>query len=223
MNNPTAPAAVISAARVAFNYLAEVDPLDAVAADAIIGFGVFDLTLPRFCGQLYQQRRAACIIFTGGIGAGTGDLGGPEATIWRDELFRAYPDFPPERLVIENRSTNTTENIQFTADVLARDRPDLAFGRGVRSVIIVASPSRLRRAKLALLKLQPELRPARALPAADFDREQALYASKGLDYIAHLTGELDRIVAYPARGWIAPEPLPAEIAEAHSVLRKHVV
>jgi uncharacterized SAM-binding protein YcdF (DUF218 family) len=222
VNNPTAPASVVFAARTAFHYLAEVDPPRSTAADAIIGFGVFDLTLPRFCGQLYEQGRARWIIFTGGLGAGTGNLGGPEAAVWRDELLRAYPGFPSDQLVIEDRSTNTTENIQNTADVLAREHPELAFGRGVRSAIIVASPSRLRRVKLALQKLQPELSLTRALPAADFDREHALYASQGIDYLAHITGELDRIVAYPERGWIVYEPLPAPIAEAHDVLRKHV-
>ena len=32
-------------------------------------------------------------------------------------------------------------------------------------------------------------------------------------------GELGRIVSYPERGWIAAEPLPNAIAEAHAVLR----
>jgi hypothetical protein len=71
------------AVRTAFVYLSEVDVLDAEPYDAVIGFGMFDLTLPRFCGDLYTRGRARRIVFTGGIGAGTGDLGAPEADVWR--------------------------------------------------------------------------------------------------------------------------------------------
>ncbi|HTO04280.1 MAG TPA: hypothetical protein VL069_11290, partial [Opitutus sp.] len=52
------------------------------------------------------------------------------------------------------------------------------------------------------------------------ERERALYESKGIDYLAHLCGELDRIVDYPVRGWIAHEPLPTAIAEARDALRR---
>ena len=204
----------------ALAYLAATDPLPPVPFDAIIGFGVFDLRLPRFCGELFLRGLAPHIIFTGGIGAGTGNLGGPEADVWREELRRAYPQIGDAAITLENRSTNTAENIQFTADLLARARPSLAFGVGLRRAIIVTSPSRLRRARLTLKQLQPALHVCGQLPAFTFEAEQALYASQGVDYISHLSGELDRLIDYPHRGWIAAEPLPPEIAAAHAELRK---
>ncbi len=209
----------LAAARSVLAWLAATDPLPAAPADAVLGFGMFDLTLPVFCGELYTRSLARRIVFTGGLGAGTGSLGQPEADAWHAALRAAYPSIPYDRVVLENRSTNTAENIRFTADLLARAHPDLAFGRGLRTALIVASPSRLRRVALTLRLLQPELHIARCLPPVDFDREHALYAQQGHDYLAHLGGELDRIVAYPARGWIAPEPLPPAIASAHALLR----
>ena len=210
-----------NAAHEVFAYLAATDPLPPAPADAILGFGMFDLSLPVFCGELYAQGRAPRIIFTGGIGAGTGDLGQPEADAWRDALFDAYPDFPHERLIIENRSTNTAENIAYTAALLERDHPTLVFGRSLQTALVVASPSRMRRVKLTLQHLQPALRVIRCLPrATSFDREHALYAAQGQDYFAHLVGELDRIVGYPTRGWIAAEPLPPAIAAAHTILTR---
>lgn len=209
-----------TAAREVFAYLAATDPLPPEPADAILGFGMFDLTLPVFCGELFARGLARHVVFTGGIGAGTGDLGQPEADAWRTALLRAYPDFPHNRLVLENRSTNTAENIDFTAALLAHDFPALAFGTGLRRALVVASPSRLRRVKLTLQHLQPALHVTRCLPAGtSFDREHALYAAQGQDYLSHLAGELDRIVAYPARGWIASEPLPPAIATLHALLR----
>jgi uncharacterized SAM-binding protein YcdF (DUF218 family) len=207
-------------------YLGETDPLptpergDAPATDAIIGFGVFDLNLPRFCGDLFMAGVAPMIIFTGGIGAGTGDLGGPEADAWRAALRTSHPTVPDRNVILENRSANTAENIQFTATLLARDYPDLAFGAGIRRVTIVASPSRLRRVALTLKQLQPQLRVIRRLPSVDFALERELYERNGVNYLAHLCGELDRIIEYPNRGWIAAEPLPPAISAAHAVLRR---
>lgn len=210
---------VLTAARRVLAYLAATDPLPAAPADAILGFGVFDLRLPVFCGELLRRGCAPRMIFSGGIGAGTGKLGAPEADAWLAALLRAYPDIPDAAIIRENRSTNTAENIAFTAELLRREHPELAFGRGLRRLIVVASPSRLRRVGLTLARLQPDLTVIRQLPPLSFEAELAVYGLQGIDYLAHLAGELDRLVTYPARGWIAAEPLPADIAAAHEQLR----
>lgn len=202
-------------------YLAETDPLPATPVDAVIGFGMFDLSLPRLCGDLLAQGMARRIIFTGGIGAGTGNLGGPEAEAWRVELRRSHPEITDEQLVVESRSTNTAENIAFTAELLAQKHPELAFGHGLRSAIVVASPSRLRRVGLTLRLQQPNLHVIRHVaPTVSIAQEAALYEQNGTDYISHLVGELDRIQQYPARGWIAAEALPAAIVDAQDLLRR---
>ncbi len=207
------------AAELALAYLGATDPLPASPVDAIIGFGMFDLALPRHCGDLHRRGHAPRIIFTGGIGAGTGRLGRPEADAWRTELGRTHPEIGDAEVITENRSTNTAENIDFTAALLARDHPALAFGASLRRAIVVASPSRLRRVGLTLRLRFPAVAVHRAAPAFTFAGEYARYAAEGLDYVGHLAGELDRIVDYPARGWIAAEPLPPAIAAAHAVLR----
>ena len=209
-----------AAAEKILHYLAEVDTAPTAAVDAVIGFGVFDLALPRYCAELFIRGIAPRIVFTGGIGAGTGDLGGPEAKVWREELRRSHPNIPDNVFVLENRSTNTSENIDFTAELLSRKHPELAFGEGIKAAAIVASPSRLRRVRLSMRKRQPAVRVIRMLPSVDFAAEQALYERQGIDYYAHLLGELDRITTYPARGWIAAEPLPTEIVAAGEVLRR---
>jgi len=47
----------------------------------------------------------------------------------RDAPLAAYPDFHVAALITESRSTNTAENIAFTAALLAREHPALAFDR----------------------------------------------------------------------------------------------
>lgn len=217
MNRPLSPVAK-TAARTLFSYLSVTDPPPAEPCDALIGFGTFDLTLAAFCGELHRRGLARHILLTGGIGAGTADLGRPEADAWRDEILRTHPAVASHAIITENRSTNTSENIEFTSALLAHDRPELAFGRGIQTALIVASPSRLRRVKLTLEKRLPNLRVWRLLPAADFDREFALHESKGIPYLPHLAGEIDRIRDYPTRGWIAAEPLPPEVRTAREKL-----
>lgn len=210
---------LLAAARRTLAYLAATDEAPAAPVDAILGFGMFDLRLPAFCGELFRQGVAPRIIFTGGVGAGSGRLVGPEAEAWRSALRQAYPEIPDQALILEPRSTNTAENIAFTAALLARDFPELAFGRGLRRLVVVASPSRLRRVRLTLAHLHPDLTVIRRLPPISLESEWAAYGLQGIDYLAHLAGELDRIVNYPAKGWIAAEPLPPEIAAAHTILR----
>ena len=208
-------------AELIFEYLATTDPRPETPVDAIVGFGTFDLGLPRLCAELYERGCAPWLIFTGGIGAGTADLGQPEADAWSAELRRSHPQIPAAHLILENRSTNTAENIRFSAELLRTNYPDLALGTGIRRVIIVASPSRLRRVALTWQQLQPTVPLVRDRPrAATYTSERTLYAAKGFDYDAHLIGELDRIIDYAARGWIKREPLPDNIAEAHQPLRR---
>lgn len=217
LRNRTSLSDETEAARLILSYLSEEDPLPATLADAVIGFGVFDLRVPRLCGDLYDKRMAAHLIFTGGIGAGTGQLGAPEADAWRAELARSHPHI--DRVILENRSTNTAENISFTADLLERDHPHLAFGRGIRRVVVVTSPSRLRRVHLTLARLQPDLHVVRRCPSSDYVQESDLYAQQGLDYLVHLAGEVDRIVSYGERGWIQQEAVPPRILAARRSLR----
>lgn len=216
---PPPPAEIRAAAAAALAYLAAADPAPTTPVDAIIGFGVFDLRLPSFCGDLFRAGAAPRLIFTGGIGAGTGALGQPEADAWRDALRRTHPEINDAAVIRENRSTNTAENIAFTAALLAREHPALTLGVGLRTAIIVTSPSRLRRVRLTLRHLQPRLHAIGLLPPHTFEGEAHLYTAHGFDYLDHLAGELDRIVDYSARGWIAAEPLPPVIAAVRAQLR----
>lgn len=207
------------AARHLLLYLSQTDAPPARPADAVIGFGVFDLNLPRFCAGLHAAGLARRIIFTGGIGGGTGDLGGPEADVWREEVRRTHPEIPDTAFILESRSGNTAENVRFTAQLLEDSHPELRFGQGLVDAIIVASPSRIRRARLTLQKLQPQVRVVRMLPPVVFGAEQALYSRQGVDYLEHLVGEVDRLLEYPRRGWIAAEPVPADVLAAAEVVR----
>lgn len=200
-----------------FRWLALRDPLPASPAHAVIGFGHFDLAIPRRCAELIRRGAALRIIFSGGIGAGTADLGRPEADAFVDELAKDYADLAG-RALVENRSTNTGDNIRFTRELLQSLDPPLPFGNAIRSVLLVATPCRQRRVWLTWQKLVPEVAAWNAPPPTSYESLRALYATKGEDIRIQLIGEYERIRDYPARGWIAEDNIPSAIDEAARLL-----
>lgn len=188
-------------------------------ADLVIGFGHFDMDIPRQCGRLYRAGYAPRILLTGGVGAGTADLGRPEGLAFRELLRREFPDIPGAHVLVENRSTNTAENITMSEAVLRAADASFCFEGGIRSVIAVASPYRQRRVMLTLKKLYPDITVTSAPPESSFGEQRALFAQKGQDLTELLIGEAERLEKYPALGWIAEEPLPPEIKAAYWALK----
>jgi len=208
------------AARLLFNWLCLRDDPAGKSCDAVIGFGHFDLSIPRQCDDLHRRGLARHVIFTGGTGAGTADLGRPEADAFRSELEKSPPlPGPVSRPIVENRSTNTGENIRFTRDLLEAKYPELSFGRGIQSVLLVANACRQRRVWLTWRRLLPSIPAFNHPPPGGYEDQQRLYAGKGLDITAQLVGEVERIRDYPARGWIVATPIPASVIDAMTVLR----
>jgi uncharacterized SAM-binding protein YcdF (DUF218 family) len=208
----------IAVARELFDYLYL--SLPAIRrADVIIGFGHFDLGIPRRCGELYTQGYAERIIFTGGIGSGTADLNQPEAQAFLQELRRSYPDIPSEAVILEAASTNTSENIQYTREKLDREFPNFVFGREIQSAMLVANAYRQRRVWLTCRKQLPMLTFANAPPKTTFERECRLFADKGFDLPELLIGEIERLVRYAEAGYIVSESLPDDVYQRYEGLK----
>jgi uncharacterized SAM-binding protein YcdF (DUF218 family) len=210
------------AAQRLYAYLAIGDPLpeQGHAADAVIGFGHFDLGIPRRCAELVRAGYTKRIIFTGGVGAGSGNFTRPEALEFAEELGRVSSEAVSAVVCVEEKSTNTGENVLFTRAKLEQQCPELAPGRGLRTLLVVATPARQRRTALTLQRHWPEVRLINAPPVASFDEMAALYARMREDWLAQLTGEIDRLLAYPAKGFIPPVDVPAEIVVAAEILKR---
>ena len=176
------------------------------AAAAVIGFGHFDTRIPTRCAEAVLAGHAEWIFLTGGIGAGTADLRRPEADVFRDSLKLWFPSLDPRRILVENRSTNTAENIRFLREIseAAGLRPLLRR----RGVILVATPVRMRRVLLTWKKLEPDIPAVCWAPPVDWREESLLYAARGMDLETQMRNECERLVSYPAKGWIAKPRLP---------------
>lgn len=214
----TLPASAREPAERLFDWLRASDPLPR-KADAIVGFGHFDLRVPRTCGELARSGLTGRVIFTGGVGAGSAGLGAPEADVFAAELARDFPEIAGAGCLTENRSTNTSENIRFTRSMLERAGESWAFGGGTKSAVLVAHPARLRRVRQTWRKLAPEVVPWAVAPATDFASDFALHRANGSSLVAQILGEMERILTYPAKGWIEPVEVPRDIGAALGRLR----
>src|SRR5215510_9302172 len=89
-----------------------------IHADAILVLCSHDTAVAVRGAELFLQGWAPLLIFAGGLGAITRRLWQePEA----DQFARIAVGMgvPPDRIIVENRSTNTGENILFTRRLLA--------------------------------------------------------------------------------------------------------
>ena len=108
-------------------------------SDAILVLCSHDKRVAERAAQLILEEWAPLLIFSGGLGSITSNMWTePEA-----DQFAAIAigmGVPPERILIENRSTNTGENFRFTRKLLAEK------GIDPRKFIVVQKPYMERRA-----------------------------------------------------------------------------
>ena len=205
---------LLEAGSAIFDYLRLEDPLPRETG-LIIGFGHFDLRIPRLCGELYQKYKAP-VLFTGGTGSGTADLGRPEADAFRDELNSLFPGIPPDQVLAENRSSNTTENILFSG-ILWRETTGKSFPD---SAILVATPYRQRRVFQTCEKNLGSRRFFNAPVPSTFSAELQRFRSKGQDLLTLLAGEIERLVVYAEKGCITAEKVPRQILDLCETIRQ---
>jgi uncharacterized SAM-binding protein YcdF (DUF218 family) len=201
-----------------FNFLNKKDALQ--KADVIMGFGHFDMNIPMRCCELYLQGLGRKIIFTGGVGAGSANFQNAEAIEFFNYAKRFFPHFPTEDILIEDKSTNTGENVRFSMQVLKEKLPDFNFDNGIQSAILVATPARQYRVYLTVLQHLPHIKLINLPPELSYNDNVLIFNAKGEDFTQQLTGEIYRLIEYPAKGLCAPVNIPKEITDHYKKLTK---
>jgi uncharacterized SAM-binding protein YcdF (DUF218 family) len=183
-------------------------------ADAILVLCSHDTVVAERGAQLFLDGWAPLLIFSGGLGSITKHLWSePEA----DQFARIAiaMGVPREKILIENRSTNTGENVLFTKQLLADTHMT------VRKFILVQKPYMERRTYATFKRVWPEQEPIVTSPQVSFDR----YMSNGShdtlsvdDVISIMVGDLQRIRLYPAKGFQIHQDIPDDVWEAFEEL-----
>jgi uncharacterized SAM-binding protein YcdF (DUF218 family) len=185
-------------------------------ADAILVLCSYDKRVAERGAQLFLEGWAPLLIFSGGLGAITRRMWSePEA----DQFAKIALSMgvPEEKILIENRSTNTGENVQFTKALLAEK------GITPEKFILVQKPYMERRSYATFRKFWPEKDALVTSPQASFEEYLDKYSNDELstdDVISIMVGDLQRIKMYPEKGYQIYQEIPAGVWAAYKELVK---
>ena len=182
--------------------------------DAILVLCSHDRRVAERGAELFLDRWAPLLIFSGGLGSITKHLWTePEA----DQFAKiaAGMGVPREQMLVENRSTNTGENIRLTRQLLAERKLD------PQKFILVQKPYMERRSFATFRKLRPEKQVCVTSPQIGFEEYLDSYANDELsvdDVISIMVGDLQRIKVYAEKGFQIPQQVPADVWSAYEEL-----
>ena len=183
-------------------------------ADVIVGFGNFNTDIARRAAELYHQGFAPKILFTGGLGRNTeGLLPEPEAV--RFAKVALEWGVPECDILLEDKSTNTKENILFTKALL--ETLQLPHGR----ILGVHQPFMERRIAAAMGVYWPEQQFSVTSPQVTIPeylrraKEQGIRENASISVIV---GDFQRIELYAKLGYQLPQEIPDEAWDAFHAL-----
>lgn len=179
-------------------------------ADCIFVLGSNDIRVAEYAVDLFFQGYAPVMIFSGGSGILTkGLFRKSEAETFAD--IARQRDVPEEKIIIEDQSTNTGENIELTKRSLQE--------RGIefQRLLVVQKPHMERRTFATLKKLWPEKDCIVTSPPIPFDQ----YPTKELPkerVINIMVGDLQRIKVYAEKGFQISQEIPVNVWSAYEKL-----
>ena len=185
-----------------------------VKADVIVGFGNFNTDIARRAAQLYHQGYAPKILFTGGLGRNTeGMLPEPEAVRFAKVAMEC--GVPEEDIILEDKSRNTKENIEFTRALLEE--------RGIphAHILGVHQPFMERRIVAAMGVYWPEQSFSVTCPQVTIPEYLRRALEQGITEnasVSVIVGDFQRIELYAKLGYQLPQFIPEEAWEAYHKL-----
>lgn len=179
-------------------------------SDCIFVLGSHDTRVADRAAELYLEGWAPLLIFSGGLGRFTQEL-------WTEteaDLFARIAKekgVPAQVILIENKSTNTGENVLFTRQLLKQKNMD------PQSFILVQKPYMERRTVATFQKQWPGKIFCVTSPQLSFDQ----YPTPQLPMervIEIMVGDLQRIRIYAEKGFQVHQEIPETVWEAYEKL-----
>ena len=179
-------------------------------ADVIVGFGNFNTDIGRRAAELYLQGIAPKILFTGGLGRNTqGLLPEPEAVRFARAAMEC--GVPESAILLEDKSTNTADNIRFTRSLLE------SLGIRHDHILGVHQPFMERRICAAMGVYWPEQRFSVTSPQVSIPQYLARARDQGISEnaaISVIVGDFQRMDLYAKKGWQLPQEIPGAAWDA---------
>jgi uncharacterized SAM-binding protein YcdF (DUF218 family) len=181
-----------------------------VKADCILALGSHDLRVADRATELYLQGWAPLVIMSGGLGNLTQNMW-TESEADKFARIAIEKGVPADAILVENKSTNTGENILFTQQLLQQK------GLDQQNFIVVQKPYMERRSYATFKKHWPNKNLLVTSPQLAF--EEYATADIPMDRVINImVGDLQRIRFYPAKGFQVYQEIPAEIWDAYERL-----
>lgn len=177
--------------------------------DVGIGLGSHDLGVATHTAGLYSSGMFPRIVFTGANAPTTVErFPRGEAVHYREHAIEL--GVPADAILLEPRARNTSENIEFARDVLAKH----GLTDEIRSVTLISRPYQQRRSYAICRKKWPQVDVICSSQALKLDDYIASIgdARKVIDM---LVGDTQRLWTYPANGWAIEQDIPPTVHEAY--------
>lgn len=182
-------------------------------ADCIFVLCSHDIRVADYAISLFQSGFAPCLLFSGGVVQRDAALnvfwGAAEAEIYARRA--RSQGLPEDRILIENRSTNTGENFDFTRQLL--DEKGIDF----QSFIMAQKPYMERRVLATAQRRWPNIDfvvTSPPLSCADYLNGHLPRAA----VIQHIVGDFQRVKVYGENGFQAPQEIPGNVWSAFEQL-----
>jgi uncharacterized SAM-binding protein YcdF (DUF218 family) len=172
-----------------------------------IGLGSHDLGVATLAADLYHAGLFPVLVFSGANSPTTAARFPRGEAVHFAEHAMAL-GVPQDAVIIEPHAANTGQNIEFSRRALA------AAGIPVTSVMLVSKPYMQRRAFATIRRSWPEAEAVCASEDLSFDEYLKSIGDDKL-VIDMLTGDLQRIIEYPARGFAIAQDVPADVMDAY--------
>ncbi|MGN9791547.1 YdcF family protein [Streptomyces sp. OZ13] len=172
--------------------------------------GSHDLGVAEVTAELYRNGMAPLVVFTGATSRTTRErMPRGEAEHYRERAIQL--GVPSDAILVEPQARNTGENIRFSRALLEEQ------GVPVSSVLLVSKPYEERRAYATARKLWPDVE----FVSASASMTLADYIDSISDarlVVDMLVGALQRLLIYPAQGFMISQEVPRDVQDAYERL-----
>lgn len=175
-------------------------------SDCILVLGSNDVRVAERGAQLFLEGMAPWLLFSGGLGNFTKGLW-DEAEADKFAKIAYSLGVPEEAILIENKSTNTGENIRFTKRVLSNK------GLDPQRFIVVQKPFMERRSYATFKQNWPEKELVVTSPQIAMND----YPNNDISFelmVNAMVGDLERIKVYPEMGFQIYQEIPKQVWDA---------
>ena len=179
-------------------------------ADCLLIMGSHDLRVAEYGARLFLDGWAPMMVFSGGLGNLTRNL-------WDEPEARKFAQIavqmgvPTEKILIEEESTNTGENIILSRQLFQSNSIDPA------SILLVHKPYMERRALGTFQKLWPGKQAQVTSPPLTMEE----YPNEDIcmeEMINIMVGDFQRILIYPQKGFQIEQPQTKEAIKSFQSL-----